>query len=321
MGAGNPIVLGIGSRLLGDPAQWGALSAASRGNQPGEGAMGWHFGGDLRAKGAASQSRSSPEGEPAPLSERFQTTTLPALAAGTVSLERGSKALGKSPTNLRQFPSIKDGTYKADRPLFDDMIPEVESTLNKYLEDTRATDDLGFPYDAYMRILAADPPARERLSEGSSNRNELAVIVERALENSAAGGNSGMAARSSPTELPSVSRAAGQGQPGSGRANTPVRIDAPTTAGSMSVTATLQSAPRPPAPLSDREIDIVLEGLTNSVKPLERVSDVALWLNLENEDRVRPYFYDAENQGEVQLKFTDLGKRVLKKKGFDPDSD
>jgi hypothetical protein len=47
-----------------------------------------------------------------------------------------------------------------------------------------------------------------------------------------------------------------------------------------------------------------------------------MWLGMEHDvDRLRPYVSDVENRGTVQLKWMDLGKKVLGKRGFNPGSD
>jgi hypothetical protein len=235
---------------------------------------------------------------------------------------------------------LREGAYNADRSLFKDMSDDGKRVLDAYLEKVRneVEGDTGFP--GHEAAKAKRLKGKKRQSEGSSKSNQLPPIETPGLDfgdvypegiESQAGGSSSSVSqqRGLPSYGPSPTffegafntfdtLAAGS----SGQRQRAVQVDAPSSTGRMSVTATQQSAPFALEPLGDREIRLLYEGLTHEQRPLQSVSDVATWLEMEAAvDRVRPYVSEVEAQGGVQLQLTDLGKRVLREKGLAMDFD
>jgi hypothetical protein len=235
---------------------------------------------------------------------------LPNYESGKLSGNDVEAEIGLMRGDLSKVFSVEKGTLNRKSAILDgasaseiSLLKEAVDRMHGSYVDSKTT----LRKWAWNRLQDAG-----QQSERSSNPNQPLIIDTPGLSfdhvynqvESQAGGSStpgSQQPQGMPTDRPS-----------------PGLLDARASTGGMSVTPSHQTAPPAPVPLSDYEIRTLHKGLSDPVRPLQSVSDVAIWLNIENDvSRVTPYAFDVENEGQVQLQLTDLGKAVLEERGLD----
>lgn len=113
---------------------------------------------------------------PVSLSERFEHEILPALHAGTMSLQAASTALGRNRNYLQMKMHIDDGVYDGRHSLFGQMSADGKRMLNEYIERERKNAEGYRNYAAYGTARTNRLRRKERQSEGSSEPSEVLAI-------------------------------------------------------------------------------------------------------------------------------------------------